>query len=776
MARIENLDTLRRIPTQNLSAKLFGAVNTDQNRNILPSGHILDIDYSDILPDFPDYNFKRAGNYNPIDVKFSTDSVKDAEIKGLMTELYDACGRYMDNSELAKIDNAMGLMHYGHQGQSRDDEITPYTDHILNVALPLAKKHELDWETIASALCHDLLEDSEKNGFPISARDIAHFLSPDVAKTIVALSKVRFGTGEGRAQEVDDATRAVLFESLRENPRAAIIKIYDRLHNMRTIKDVLEIEKRRDKATETLKYYVPLAQFLGLYKEARTLASISLNELDLVFRKKLNDILTSYKLTMNRSINGYENLAGTDLVKAKISEVTAIPRKFIKIRMPDIYALYRTMGQKREPKIEDCFLAVDIELPDPGENFTWVEKAWSKRFELATSLDFDALNSLSLPDIKQQIMARRLQSLDFFLKTHFGHQTKLKINIYPGGGATLNQIPITLLYYHKRQGEAQEGKEESRQSLGIKKWASIISRLETTEGLVGGELGRKFLDFLLPGKLQVISIDSGGRERNWLLDEGSTVMDYVYDKYPVIIEGSTQFWQNAQEFVVNSNPVNPYYILKPDDIIFIVFANQPNIQAEWISSVVTSPDEIKEEIRSYFRTMLEDDSTSEQTYQILLQETRKIFQQQMDEELVIKLDRVQRTFDGMIPREFVTKVALGEIDDERIKIVAILIKTYQNQYVVQLSLGFAGKDREGLEASAAKYLASEGISYGYVVGSGGSTLGDRPIMKYWIDLNEVFKDSSEFPQIRDKLDRVKQKLGENLLIWDPKYPLALESK
>src|SRR3990172_12442382 len=134
---IENLNNLYRMPAQNRSAGIYYRLDTIPSRRILQ--HTLPRLDNVIYPfnSIPsDYNPDRVGSYNPLELKFSSDPEEDTKVKGLMAELFDGCSRYMDYDELAKIDTAMALMHYGHQNQKRDSG-DPYSTHLLKVTLPL---------------------------------------------------------------------------------------------------------------------------------------------------------------------------------------------------------------------------------------------------------------------------------------------------------------------------------------------------------------------------------------------------------------------------------------------------------------------------------------------------------------------------------------------------------------------------------------------------------------------------------------------------------------
>src|SRR3989338_7225243 len=518
MTRIENLDKIyQNTPEQNRNARIYyGMEKVSRRRSLQHTGPRLKIIFPPkSIPD--NYLPERVGNYSPIELKFSDDPVKDQEVKMLMSKLYTECGKYMDYDELAKIDTAMAMMHYGHQNQLRENG-DPYVIHLLNVALPLAKKFQMDWESIASALTHDLFEDSERNGFPVNERDLSRFLSPVVADTVESLSKVRFGQPI-REEYVDGVTRAELIKSLRDNPRAAIIKIYDRLHNLQTIEFIPDPKDREQKAIETLRYYVPLANFLGLYDEAQELAKLALN----VVNPELTDELERVRQEYIKLINEVDPQAGIsyrDEVRDKIAHLLERHPKYIHMFVSDIYSVYRNLEVGKSPTIEDYFLRVDLETHSK-EN--WLDYAWLSRLHLLADRDRDfyAEETVYPEALREKILTNRLNSLEFFMNSSFGLQSKIKFNYYSQGGIKIVQTPIVYLYYRKSPdlyGLIENSNILNKHSKGQIKWEQVRLNIGSgIEEMEASEINQRF-DRLDPFKREVID----DKFRTWYVDAGST--------------------------------------------------------------------------------------------------------------------------------------------------------------------------------------------------------------------------------------------------------------
>lgn len=688
--------------------------------------------------------------------RFSDMEVKDLEVKSMIFHLHYECSQYMKEEELFKIDTAVALMTYGHQKQFRENG-DPYISHLLKVAIPLVKKFQVDWESVSSALCHDLLEDSEKNGFPVTFTDLTKFLSRDVASTVNTLSKVRFGDIQVREKYVDDVTRAELFKSLRDNPRAALIKIFDRLHNMQTIADMQDESVRKEKAYETLKYYVPLAQFLGIFDEARELARLSLAVIDPEFTEKLLHVLDDFEKSVSLEMAEFGGINYLELVSNKISQTTGIENEKIHIITPDIYSVYKRMGKKKVPTLADCYLIVDVDL-DSERSMEWLKKAWNHRFDLAMSEDFNSTVSMDLEDIYDKFINNRLYSLEFFMDASFGLEIPLKINLYPRQGYNLMQIPIADFYYHRLGIDSYNKDEKVIKERGLQKWQYIKNRLNVgPEDLEGGELGRKFLDTILPGKVAFL-ISENGKLRSWDIDEGSSLLDVLIDKYPGTDPGVKESWMNAKLLTVNGLEADVNYIIEHGDEVNIDFSPRSEIKPYWIRAINTSSNEYIDSIRRYFRSRLFGYKWAEVAHQQLRQEAVKIISEFMGSELVVNIERSDnfRRLE-MDPKEFIYRVALDEIESIDLLAIAGDLREYQRRNLVLATFYFK-RDDLGLAELVTHVFTSKGINKRTISGTAGISKEDKPSISYAIDLGEIYRKENDYPKIIKLLEEIIEEI------------------
>ena len=175
-----------------------------------------------------------------------------------MFRINDLCrlaGRYLEPAEVEKIRRAFQFGADAHEGQRRASG-EPYIHHPLQVAQILAQMR-LDHETIIAALLHDVIEDT-----PTAKPQIATGFGDAVAELVDGVSKLTHLSFESMAEVQAENFRKMLMAMARDI-RVMLIKLADRLHNMRTL-DALKVGKRRRISRETIEIYAPIADRLGL--------------------------------------------------------------------------------------------------------------------------------------------------------------------------------------------------------------------------------------------------------------------------------------------------------------------------------------------------------------------------------------------------------------------------------------------------------------------------------------------------------------------------------
>ena len=249
----------------------------------------------------------------------------------ILQDLIDKLNEY-NSEEVEVIKKAYDYAKKLHEGQYRQSG-EPYINHPLNVAYILADMHA-DRDTICAGLLHDVLEDTE-----ITKEDIAHDFNQNVANLVdgvTKLSKMNFSS----KQDQNLANTRKIITGITEDVRIIIIKLADRLHNMRTLQFKSEF-KQKENALETMEIFVPLAYYIGAYRIKSELEDLSLRYLKPDMYKKIEE----RKLKIEEDSNSC--LQEMLLKIQSMLNDKNIPNE-IKVRTKNIYGIYKRLseGQK----------------------------------------------------------------------------------------------------------------------------------------------------------------------------------------------------------------------------------------------------------------------------------------------------------------------------------------------------------------------------------------------------------------------------------------------
>jgi len=237
---------------------------------------------------------------------------------------------YMEDPDIDRLEKAFELCHSAHKGQYRVSG-EPYYEHPLGVAYILSEL-ELDLTTIIGALLHDVLEDTE-----IKRDYIVKEFSEEVALLVdgvTKLTKLEFKTKEEQQAE----SLRKMFLAMADDIRVVLIKLADRLHNMRTL-GYMKKYKQVEKAQETLEIYAPLAHRLGMSRIKWELE-------DLSFRYLKPDMYyeISRKVAANRKQREQEIKKAISHINDKLSEQEIDAE--IYGRPKHLYSIYQKMERK----------------------------------------------------------------------------------------------------------------------------------------------------------------------------------------------------------------------------------------------------------------------------------------------------------------------------------------------------------------------------------------------------------------------------------------------
>ena len=225
------------------------------------------------------------------------------------------------------VKKAYSYAYYLHDGQLRQSG-EPYIIHPLNVAYTLAELHA-DQDTICAGLLHDTLEDTET-----TKEEISNQFNPEVAKLVDGVTKISKLNFSSKQDQVNANTRKII-TSIMDDVRIVIIKLADRLHNMRTL-EYKDPFKQKENSIETLDIFAPLANYIGAYRIKSELEDISLSYLKPEKYKKIQENLKIIEDDSRPCL-----MEMLDTIKGILSD-NNIPNE-IKIRTKNIYGIYQQL-------------------------------------------------------------------------------------------------------------------------------------------------------------------------------------------------------------------------------------------------------------------------------------------------------------------------------------------------------------------------------------------------------------------------------------------------
>ena len=252
---------------------------------------------------------------------------------------------------ISDVKKAYDYASYLHNGQVRQSG-DPYISHPLNVAYILSEMHA-DSDTVCAGLLHDTLEDTN-----IKKEDIAHDFNQNVANLVdgvTKLAKMNFSS----KQDQNYANTRKIITGITDDVRIIIIKLADRLHNMRTLEFKSEF-KQKENSLETMEIFAPLAYYIGAYRIKSELEDLSLKYLK-------PDI---YKRIGEKKIKLEE--ASGDILKEMLYKIETllndrnIPNE-IKVRTKNIYGIYKRLSEGHKLSDIHDLLALKI-MVDEIEN------------------------------------------------------------------------------------------------------------------------------------------------------------------------------------------------------------------------------------------------------------------------------------------------------------------------------------------------------------------------------------------------------------------------
>ena len=252
---------------------------------------------------------------------------KNISLEESFEELKNKIKKYNPNFDSWTLEKAFNFSVVAHSGQSRVSG-EPFISHPLCVAHILADI-ELDMETITAALLHDIVEDTKYTLDDI--KGLFGEITANLVEGVTKLGRLPYSTKE--EQQIENFRK--MFLAMAKDIRVVLIKLADRLHNMRTLKSI-ERDKQLEKARETMEIYAPLAHRLGISRIKWELEDLSLLYLD---PDAYHEIAEHISLRRAEREEYLETIKAT--LKSKLEELGI--KAHIEGRAKHFYSIYRKM-------------------------------------------------------------------------------------------------------------------------------------------------------------------------------------------------------------------------------------------------------------------------------------------------------------------------------------------------------------------------------------------------------------------------------------------------
>ncbi len=295
------------------------------------------------------------------------DKIYEADYESLLSAMTEQGEKY----NIPLIRRAYEICVTAHKGQFRKSS-EEYYIHPLNVAKIIVSLG-MDSESIAAALLHDVVEDTE-----ISSEEIKRDFGEEVALLVDGVTKIGRIQYVSREQQQAESLRKMLI-AMGKDIRVIVIKLADRLHNMRTL-DSLPEAKQLEKSLETIEVYAPIAHRLGIHAIKEELEDLSIRHLDPIAYGEIEELLSENSHFREAAFNTlqdrikerlHEEVPGVDFVlQSRVKSIPGIYRKmFMQGRdFEEIYDIYAV--RVITETVTDCYNVLgimhDMFRPIPG--------------------------------------------------------------------------------------------------------------------------------------------------------------------------------------------------------------------------------------------------------------------------------------------------------------------------------------------------------------------------------------------------------------------------
>ena len=539
-------------------------------------------------------------------------------ISDLYEDLIDSSYQKISSKEKKVIYQSLVIAYNGHDGQIRKSG-EPYIHHPIEVAKIVAKDIGLDYISIASALLHDVVEDTD-----VTFKDLNESVGYEISRIVNGLTKIStLKKNEDYSIQAENYRRMLL--TLHKDIRVILIKTADRLHNMRTI-DFLSKVKQDQMASESLYIYAPLAHRVGLYNIKNELEDLSLRILETRKYNLIKNKIDKEFVNQEKYVESFKNLINNSLDDQKI-------KYSIIGRNKSIYSIHNKI-QKKNISFDEVYdrFAIRIIYKSKPKNEKFI--AW-KIYSIIT--DHFTSNPIRLRD---WITLPKTNGYEALHLTVVGPKNKwVEIQIR---SERMNEIAEKGYAAHYSYKHKESKKNE------VDLWLNKLQEVLTHDN-------EHAIDFVEDFKLNFYSKEiyvftPNGDLKS--LKSGSSALDFAFHVH-------TDIGIKTRGARVNGKLVPLSHTLKSGDQVEIITSESVKPNVSWLSFVETS--KAKSKIKS---------SLNEEKKRISL-DGKEILERKL-KQLKIKLDdkvsgQMMKFFKINASNDLFYRIGNGSIDNKQIK-------------------------------------------------------------------------------------------------------------
>lgn len=483
--------------------------------------------------------------------------------------LKDTVSSYHPSSDLDMINKAYELAKDAHKEQKRKSG-EPYLIHPVCVAIILAQL-EMDKETIVGGLLHDVVEDTK-----YTTEDLARLFSEEVAALVDGVTKLTQLNYSADKVELQAENLRKMFLAMAKDIRVILIKLADRLHNMRTMQ-FMKPEKQKEKSRETMDIYAPIADRLGISKVKVELDDLSLRYLEKESYQELSDKFNEIK--------GYKEIFVKDIMEEVDKRLVENNIKAtIDGRVKHLFSIYRKMvtQNKTLDQIYDLF-AIRIIVDNDQECYT----ALGIIHEMFKPIPGRFKDYIAMPK------PNHYQSLHTTLIGPNGQPFEIQIRTYQMHKTAEYGIAAHWRYKESGASDASNNQKEEEKMAWLRRILEWQHDMEDNKEFLSSI--KSDLDLYSD---RIYCFTPNGDVKN--LPAGSTPIDFAYAVHSAV--GNRMVGAR-----INGNIVKlDYEIQNGDQIDIITSQNSRGPSRDWLKLVKSS--QAKNKINQWFRNEFKEDN------------------------------------------------------------------------------------------------------------------------------------------------------------------------